>query len=89
MKPLARTNDLLVERDTGELFIQDLQNDNFICLNPVSAFVWEKCDGSHNTEEIAREMEQEIGVPVSIGLISNTLDRLVSERLLEFTPEYI
>lgn len=83
MKPIARRNDLLVQRDTGELFIEDLQTKKQIRLSPTSAYVWEKCDGSRETYDIALEMESELGVPVSEGVILMAVNRLYYERLLE------
>ena len=82
MKPIARRNDLLVQRDTGELFIEDLLNRKQIRLNPTSAFVWERCDGKRETYEIAAEMENELGVAVSENVILMALHRLYHESLL-------
>jgi Coenzyme PQQ synthesis protein D (PqqD) len=84
MKPIARTNDLVVKRDTGELFIEDVLNHNLIHLNPTSAYVWEKCDGSKDTGEIAAEMGNELGIPVSENVILMAVSRLQGDRLLEF-----
>lgn len=89
MNPIARKENLVVEQDTGDLFIHDLQREKHICLNPVSAFVWKKCDGNHNAEDIARDLEKEIGVKVSTGLINSTVDRLFYDRLLEIHPTFI
>lgn len=83
MKPVARRNNLVIQRDTGELFIEDLLNRKQIKLNPTSAYVWEKCDGRHETYEIAEEMESELGVSVSESVVLMALNRLYSERLLE------
>ncbi len=83
MKPVARRNDLVVQRQTGELFIEDLLNRKQIRLNPTSAYVWEKCDGRHETYEIAEEMEHELGVSVSESVVLMALNRLYYERLLE------
>ena len=83
MKPVARRNNLVVQRDTGELFIEDLLNQKQIKLNPTSAYVWEKCDGRHETYEIAEEMESELGVSVSESVVLMAINRLYSERLLE------
>lgn len=83
MKPIARTNNLIVKRDTGELFIEDILNHNQIHLNPTSAYVWEKCDGSKDTMEIAAEMGSELGVSVSENVILMALRRLQGEKLLE------
>jgi hypothetical protein len=83
MKPVARRNNLVVQRDTGELFIEDLLNRKQIKLNPTSAYVWEKCDGRHETYEIAEEMESELGVSVSESVVLMAINRLYSEKLLE------
>jgi hypothetical protein len=82
MKPIARTNDLVVKRETGELFIEDVLNHSYIHLNPTSAYVWEKCDGSKDTKDIAAEMGSELGVSVSENVILLALNRLQGERLL-------
>lgn len=83
MKPIARRNNLVVQRNTGELFIEDLQNHKSIYLNPTSAYVWEKCDGRHETYQIAEEMGSELGVAVSESVVLMAVNRLYSERLLE------
>lgn len=82
MKPVARQNDLIVKRDTGELFIEDIVNRNFIYLNPTSAYVWEKCDGQRDTTDIAREMGRELGVSVSEQVVRMALTKLEGERLI-------
>ncbi len=79
---MARTNDLVVKRDTGELFIEDIVNHNHIRLNPTSAYVWERCDGSKDTVEIAQELGDELGVSVSEKVVLMALNRLQGERLL-------
>lgn len=84
MKPIARKNDLVVTRGTGELFIEDLSNKRAICLNPSTAYVWEKCDGNHAPEEIAQEMCEELGVPVSESFVSFALKNLTKKRLVQF-----
>lgn len=83
MKPIARTNDLVIKRDTGELYIEDILNHNLIHLNPTSAYVWEKCDGSKDTTQIAAEMGSELGVSVSENVILQALNRLQGVMLLE------
>ncbi|CAN5424719.1 hypothetical protein BH20ACI1_BH20ACI1_08230 [soil metagenome] len=88
MKPIARRNDLVVKEITGELFIQDLRYEKAICLNPTSAYVWQKCDGRKDTNEIAAEMRKELGLPVSEKLVSFSLDFLSTEHLLENYPSF-
>ncbi len=81
MKPIARKNNLVVQKDTGELFIEDLANKKTIYLNPTSAYVWEKCDGRKNESEIAQEMGRELGVSVSEQVIRMAFSKLSSESL--------
>ena len=88
MKPIARRNDLLVQRDTPELFIEDLLNRKHIRLNPTSAYVWERCDGKKETYEIAAEMADELGVSVSEGVVLMALNHLYYERLLEPAAQF-
>lgn len=88
MKPIARKNNLVVTRDTGELFIEDLANKKAICLNPTSAYVWEKCDGNREPEEIAEEMRKELGIPVSESLVSYALHNLSEKCLVSFNEQF-
>jgi hypothetical protein len=82
MKPIARKDNLKVKRDTGELFIEDLVNAKHIHLNPTSAYVWERCDGKKEPNQIAQELGAELGVSVSEKVVSMALSKLSSEKLL-------
>jgi hypothetical protein len=82
MKPIARKNDLVIQKDTGELFIEDLVSKTSIYLNPTSAYVWEKCDGNKNEKEIAKEMGIELGVSVSEQVIRMAFNKLSEARLI-------
>ncbi len=86
MKPIARKNDLVIKKDTGELFIEDLVSHKTIHLNPTSAYVWEKCDGQKNEVEIAQDLGKELGVSVSEMVVIMALNKLSKARLLE--PEF-
>ncbi len=82
MKPVARRDDLVVKRDTGELFIEDIVNKKYIYLNPTSAYVWEKCDGQRDATQIADEMGTDLGVSVSERVVQMAVKRLEGERLV-------
>jgi hypothetical protein len=84
MKPIAQTENLKVKRDTGELFIEDIVNSKFIHLNPTTAYVWDKCDGNHEPNEIAAEMGQELGISVSEQVVTMAIDKLSKIELVEF-----
>lgn len=85
MKPIARTNDLVVKRDTGELFIEDVINHKYIYLNPTSAYVWQKCDGARDATQIAEEMGSELGISVSEKVVRMAVRRLEGESLVVCT----
>ena len=87
MRPIARKTDLVVKRDTGQLYIEDVSNRKYIFLNPTSAFVWERCDGQKDEMAIAREMGEELGVPVSESVVSTIMNKLFAEQLL--VPEFM
>ncbi len=85
MRPVARTNDLVVKRDTGELFIEDVINHKYIYLNPTSAYVWQKCDGERDANQIAKEMGSELGISVSEKVVQLAVRRLEGESLVVCT----
>lgn len=87
MRPIARKQDLVVKRDTGLLYIEDVVNHKYICLNPTSAYVWEKCDGKKDESAIAREMGEDLGVDVSESFVSQIMNRLFAEQLL--VPDFM
>lgn len=71
-----------MKRDTGELFIEDVINQKYIYLNPTSAYVWDKCDGQRDANQIATEMGSELGVSVSEKVVQMVMRRLEGERLV-------
>ena len=83
MRPVARKNRLLVEEVEGETLVYDLRSHKAHCLNDISAFVWERCDGSNSVEDLMRLAERELGVTSSEEFIWLALDRLEESALLE------
>ena len=87
MRPIARKEDLVIKKDTGQLYIEDVVNRKYIFLNPTSAYVWERCDGRKDETAIAREMTEELGVEVSESVVSQIMNKLFAEHLL--VPEFM
>lgn len=87
MRPIARKSDLVIKRDTGQLYIEDIVNRKYIFLNPTSAYVWERCDGEKDELAIAREMGEELGVDVSVGFVATIMNKLFAEKLL--VPDFM
>jgi Coenzyme PQQ synthesis protein D (PqqD) len=57
MKPLARSNDLVVEELGDELLVYDLETDDAHSLGSVAARVWKACDGRSDIDSIANELD--------------------------------
>ncbi len=83
MRPVARKKRLLVEEVEGETLVYDLRSHKAHCLNDISAFVWERCDGGNTVEDLMRLAETELGVTSSEEFIWLALDRLKGSALLE------
>ena len=52
-KPIARTEDLIVERLDDEVLVYDLRTEKYHALNATSASLWELCDGSRSIKDLA------------------------------------
>jgi hypothetical protein len=79
-RPLARSEDLVVESLADELLVYDLETKTAHCLSPLAARVWRVCDGETSPEKLARALE------VDRGEIDAALDQLHASGLL-VTPQ--
>ena len=52
-KPLARSEDLIVETVGDEVLVYDSRVDRAHCLSPEAARVWELCNGEHRSDDLA------------------------------------
>jgi hypothetical protein len=57
-RPLARTDNLVINELTDEVLVYDLQRDKAHCLNHTAASVWKQCDGRSTAAEIARRLSE-------------------------------
>jgi Coenzyme PQQ synthesis protein D (PqqD) len=88
MKPLARTEGLVVTELPDELLVYDLERHRAHCLNPTAALVFKHCDGRRSVAQIARILRRELDMdpPADEGLVWLSLERLERARLLEERP---
>jgi hypothetical protein len=56
LKPLARSDDLLIEEVGDELLVCDQSSKRAHSLNPFAARVWQACDGETTTEELVGKL---------------------------------
>jgi len=80
--PLARTDELVVQKTDNEHLIYDLRTNKAICLNQTAALVWRHCDGKHSVSDIAKELEKKLGLEVSEDLVLLAINQLANEGLL-------
>src|SRR5579859_4078502 len=59
-KPLARSDELVVEELEGETLVYDDKNSRAHCLTGSAARVWQNCDGQHSVEELASNLDLDV-----------------------------
>jgi coenzyme PQQ synthesis protein D (PqqD) len=57
LKPLARSDDLVVEEIGDELLVADRTNNRAHSLNALAARVWHACDGETTTEQLVAKLD--------------------------------
>ncbi len=82
-RPRARTTDLVVERLADEVLVYDLVRDRAHTLNLTAAMVWDRCDGTRGSGDIALLVEEESGTPVGAEIVELALERLGRAHLLD------
>ena len=81
--PLARAKDLVVEELQDETLVYDLQRNKAHCLSPTAAFVWKHCDGRTGVLQVAKLLEQRLGLPADEAIVWMALDRVERAHLLD------
>jgi hypothetical protein len=83
-RPIRREK--VIERELeGELVLHDPDTERTVLLNPVSAAIWDLCDGEHTVEEIARCVAEHFRGAVEGQVLEDTIEaveRLQSEGVL-------
>jgi hypothetical protein len=79
-KPLARSEDLIVEELGDEVLVYDSNVDVAHCLSPDAARVWQQCDGETPIETLTAQ------VGLSAERVEDALDELQRCHLLEQAP---
>ncbi len=60
-KPLARSQDLVIQEMPGEILVYDLQTNKAHCLNETAAAIWKSCDGENSVGDISRLLGKTVG----------------------------
>ena len=81
-KPRARTEGLVVQALPDETLVYDLDRDLAHCLNQTAAVIWNRCDGSSTTKQIARAVSIDLNQPIDERFVWVALDQLGRNHLL-------
>lgn len=80
-RPLARSQDLIVEELGDELLVYDESVDRGHCLSPEAARVWRRCDGKTPADGLSRQLG------LDSDMVARALKELEDCDLLEAPPE--
>jgi hypothetical protein len=82
LRPLARSDGLVVRELPEEVLVYDLGTHKALCLNRTAALVWKLCDGRRGVEAILRALRAETGEPFTEEVVWLALERLSRDGLL-------
>ena len=85
-KPRARKEGLVVQTLPDETLVYDLDRDLAHCLNQTASLIWNRCDGSSTTRQIARAVSDDLNHPVDERFVWVALDQLDRNHLLMDRP---
>jgi hypothetical protein len=82
-RPLARTEDVVVEYLGTDLVVYDQRSNLASVLNRTAALVWENADGERTVADLAAVVEAELGDVADEDLVLVSLDRLYERGLID------
>ncbi len=81
--PKSRTKDLVVQSLKNETLVYDLKSNKAHNLNETVAFVWNRCDGNTNLNQIVKLLTEKLNTKIDIDFVSLALNELYESSLLE------
>jgi hypothetical protein len=84
--PIARSENLTVERLPNETVVYNLRTHQAHCLNAVAAAVWSYCDGKNSPEDMARRLEADLNARADTDVVETALQQLGNVGLLADAP---
>jgi len=83
IRPIARTNNIVVQKLEDETLLYDLESDKAFCLNDTSAKIWHLCDGNKTAQEISDEMSVELRSLVSEEVVWLAIEQFQKDGLID------
>ena len=81
-RPVARSEDLLVEEIHDETVVFDTRTREAHCLSPLAAVVFAHCDGETSTDDLVTLASDRLGEPVDADRVRGALAQLDERSLL-------
>lgn len=86
VKPLARKDNLVVDRVGDETVVYDSNTHKAHSLNRVAEAVWRLCDGNSTVGEISAALKQQLEPSADTAVVEAALVELRRAKLLENVP---
>lgn len=83
IKPLSRSENLIMQEFSDELLIYDLLENKAFCLNNASALVWKNCDGEKTVSDLSLEISRQLKTPIGEDFVWLALNELKNKNLLQ------
>jgi len=83
IRPIARTQNIVVQKMGDEILLYDLVADKALCLNDTSARIWLLLDGNKTSSEISDEISVQTKSLVSEEIVWLAVDQFQKDGLLE------
>lgn len=80
--PIHRKNDLLTQETLEETLVYDLKTNKALCLNKVSAIIWQNCNGTNSPAQIAWIANEKLNASLNETAVWFTLQELKKKNLL-------
>jgi len=81
--PKTRNENIVVQEMEKEILIYDLKDDKALCLNEMSALIYQLCDGKNSVAEINQALNKTLNQSISEDLIWLALNDFKRDNLLE------
>ncbi len=81
--PTARQRDILVQESNDEVLVYDLKTNKALCLNEISAMIWQLCNGKNDIAAITKQFQSQSNQQIPVEFIEVALEQLNREKLIE------
>ncbi len=81
--PVRLNQDLAIQQVADDTLVYDERRHLAFCLNRIAAAVWNECDGSQTTAQIAEKLSLLLAHPVSAETVDLAIAQLAHDGLFE------